>query len=308
MPAIWIPKRLVGIPLINAASVDKVSFVRHCEFEYESRIYAAAKEIIESGRRIVMLTGASGTGKTTTSKKIAEKIRTMGKMAQVVSMDNFYKNPEVYPRFADGTKDYENVHAVDIRLMDICLEKLLTEGRAKLPEFDFKTERRIEDALDVEIGDGFVIVEGIHALNPLVLGSLPRENVFTVYAGLREEYSLQGQRVLSTRDIRMVRRMIRDHKHRNHPPQKTISMWKSVCEGEDKYIKPYKENADLLLDTSFSYEILVMNSALKNLPAEICDGSSEAQVFNRIVKVLSSCGYIQEGYIPSNSMLKEFYC
>lgn len=308
MPAIWIPKRLVGIPLINAASVDKVSFVRHCEFEYESRIYAAAKEIIDSGRRIVMLTGASGTGKTTTSKKIAEKIRTMGKNAQVVSMDNFYKNPEVYPRLADGTKDYENVQAVDIELMDICLEKLLTEGRAKFPEFDFKTERRIEDAFELEIGDGFVIVEGIHALNPLVLDSLPRENVFTVYAGLREEYSLQGQRVLSTRDIRMVRRMIRDYKHRNHPPQKTISMWKSVCEGEDKYIKPYKENADLLLDTSFSYEILVMNSALKNLPHQLCDGSEEAQIFNRIVKVLSSCGYVQEGYIPSNSMLKEFYC
>ena len=308
MPAIWIPKRLVETSLINSAAADKVSFVRHCEFEYESRIYAAAKEIIESGKHIVMLTGPSATGKTTTSNKIAEKIRTMGKKAQVVSMDNFFKNPEEYPRLADGTKDYENVLAVDIQLMDRCLEELLNKGKAKFPEFDFKAERRIEDAFELEIGDGFVIVEGIHALNPVTLGSLPRESVMTVYAGLREEYARLGQRVLSTRDIRMVRRMIRDYKHRGHSPQKTISMWANVCEGEDKYIKPYKPNADLLLDTSFSYEILVMNSALKNFPDELDGGTPEAEKYNSVIKALSSCGYIPEGYIPPNSMLREFYC
>ncbi len=308
MPAIWIPKRLVETSLINSAAADKVSFVRHCEFEYESRIYAAAKEIISSGKHIIMLTGPSATGKTTTSKKIAEKISAMGKKAEVVSMDNFFKNPEDYPRLADGTKDYENVSAVDIELMNRCLEELIGKGKAKFPEFDFKTERRIEDAFELEIGDGVVIVEGIHALNPVALGTLPRDAVFTVYAGLREEYSRLGQRVFSTRDIRMVRRMIRDHKHRGHTPQKTISMWANVCEGEDKYIKPYKPNADLLLDTSFSYEILVMNSALKNLPDQLDDGTPEAEIYNRVVKALSSCGYIPEGYIPTNSMLREFYC
>ena len=308
MPAIWIPKRLVETSLINSAAADKVSFVRHCEFEYESRIYAAAKEIIESGKHIVMLTGPSATGKTTTSKKIAEKICAMGRKAEVVSMDNFFKNPEEYPRLADGTKDYENVAAVDTELMDRCLAELISKGKAKFPEFDFKTERRKEDAFELEIGDGFVIVEGIHALNPVVLGTLPRDAVFTVYAGLREEYARLGQRVFSTRDIRMVRRMIRDHKHRGHTPQKTISMWANVCEGEDKYIKPYKPNADLLLDTSFSYEILVMNSALKNFPDQLDDGTPEAEIYNRVVKALSSCGFIPEGYIPPNSMLREFYC
>ena len=308
MSAIWIPKRLVEMSLISTAGVDKVSFVRHCEFEYESRIFAAAKEIMASGKHIIMLTGPSGSGKTTTSNKIAEKIRTMGKNAQVVSMDNFFKNPEVYPRLPDGTKDYENVAAVDIELMDKCLEELLEKGRAKFPEFDFKTERRIEDAIELEIGDGYVIVEGIHALNPLVLDAMPKDSVFTIYAGLREEYSHLGQRVLPTRDIRLVRRMIRDFKHRGHSPQKTISMWKSVCDGEDKYIKPYKPNADLLLDTSFSYEILVINSALKNFPDELDDHSAEAEKYNEIVKALKPCGFIAEGYIPSGSMLREFYC
>ncbi len=307
MPAIWIPKRLVEISLINSASADKVSFVRHCEFEYESRIYATAKEIIGANKHIVMLTGPSSSGKTTTSNKIAEKLRAMGKKAQVVSMDNFFKNPEDYPRLADGTKDYENVLAVDIELMDKCLGKLIKEGKAVFPEFDFKKERRIEDKTELEIGDGFVIVEGIHALNPLVLDSLPRDNVFTIYAGLREEYSNLGQRVLPTRDIRLVRRMIRDYKHRGHSPEKTISMWQSVCDGEDKYIKIYKPNADLLLDTSFSYEILVMNSALKNFSHNLSSGTPEAQKFEELMKVFSTCDYISEGYIPQNSMLREFF-
>ncbi|MBQ6897003.1 MAG: adenylyl-sulfate kinase [Oscillospiraceae bacterium] len=308
MSAIWIPKRLVEIKLVNAAAVDKVSFIRHCEFEYESRIYAAAKEIMASGKRIVMLTGPSASGKTTTSNKIAEKIRTMGKKAQVLSMDNFFKNPEVYPRLADGTKDYENVQAVDIELMEKCLNEILETGKSVMPAFDFKTERRVENAITMDIGDGIIIVEGIHALNPAVLGNLSREQVFTIYAGLREEYSHQGQRVLPTRDIRMVRRMIRDFKHRGHSPEKTIAMWQSVCDGEDKYIKPFKPNADLLLDTSFSYEILVMNSALKNLSAGLKDGSPESERLEKLIRVFNNCDFIPEGYLLSNSMLKEFYC
>ena len=308
MSAIWIPKRLVEIKLINVAASDKVGFIRHCEFEYESRIYAAAKEIMASGKRIVMLTGPSASGKTTTSNKIAEKIRTMGKNAQVLSMDNFFKNPEVYPRLPDGTKDYENVGAVDIELMDKCLKEILETGRSVMPMFDFKTERRVEDAISMDIGDGIIIVEGIHALNPVVLGDLPRDQVFTIYAGLREEYSHQGQRVLPTRDIRMVRRMIRDFKHRGHSPEKTIAMWQSVCDGEDKYIKPFKQNADLLLDTSFSCEILVMNSALKNLSAGLKDGSPESERLEKLIKVFNNCDYIPEGYLLAKSMLKEFYC
>ena len=307
MPAIWIPKRLVEISLINAAAADKGSFIRHCEFEYESRVYAAAKEIVAADRHIIMLTGPSGSGKTTTSNKIAEKLRTMGKQAQVISMDDFYKNPEVYPRLADGTKDYENVYAVDIELMDQCLNQLLTTGKTVLPKFDFKTERRIENAIPLDIGDGFVIVEGIHALNPVVLEGLDRNKVFTIYAGLREEYSHQGQRIIPTRDLRLVRRMIRDHKYRGHTPQKTISMWNSVCEGEDKYIKPFKPNADLLLDTSFSCEILVANSALKNLSHELSDGTAESQRFEQLLKAFSNCDFIREGDLPSSSMLKEFY-
>ena len=307
MPAIWIPKRLVELSLINAAGLSKQSFVRHCEYEYEARVYNAAKEIIEENRKIVLLTGPSASGKTTTAHKLKDKLRSLGKKAEVVSLDNFFKNHDDYPLLPDGGKDYENVTAIDLNLVEKCLTSLIKNGKATFPEFDFKAEERNDNALEIEIDDGFIIVEGIHALNPLLLGLLPKDNIFTVYAGLREEYSNKGQRTLPTRDIRLLRRMVRDYKYRGHSPQKTIAMWPEVCEGEDKYIKIYKPNADLLIDTSFSYEILIMHSALKPFEALVEENTPEGQELARILRVFESIDSLPVGYLPKSSMLMEFF-
>lgn len=306
MPAIWIPKRLVDLNLINTAGLSKQSFIRHCEFEYESRVYAAAREIIDEGRHIIMLTGPSASGKTTTAFKLRDKLISMGKNARVISLDNFFKNQNDYPRLENGEKDYENVTALELGLFEKCFRELLEKGSAKFPEFDFQREMRIEDAIQLELKGGFIIVEGIHALNPVLLDLLPENEVFTIYAGLREEYSFRGQRILPTRDIRMLRRMIRDYKYRGHSPQKTISMWRSVCEGEDKYIKVFKPNADLLLDTSFSYELLIMHSALTDFEQYI-DDSAEGQRLAELFKVFDNLGYLPLGSLPQGSMLCEFF-
>ena len=306
MPAIWIPKRLVDLSLINTAGLSKQAFVRHCEFEYESRVYAAAKEIIEENRHIIMLTGPSASGKTTTAHKLRDKLISMGRKSRVISLDNFFKNPQDYPLLGNGEKDYENVTAIELELFEKCFRQLLETGRAKFPEFDFHTETRTEDAIDIELEDGFIIVEGIHALNPVLLGLLPKEETFTIYAGLREEYAFRGQRILPTRDLRMLRRMIRDHKYRNHSPQKTIQLWPSVCDGEDKYIKIFKPNADLLLDTSFSYEILIMHSVLADFE-KYCDESPEGHRLAQLLKVFDNIAYLPAGNLPAGSMLCEFF-
>lgn len=307
MPAIWIPKRLVDFNLINTAGLSKQSFVRHCEYEYESRVYAAAKEIIEENRHIIMLTGPSASGKTTTAFKLRDKLIHLGKKARVISLDNFFKNKEDYPRLENGEKDYENVTALELDLFKECITLLVQNGKAMFPRFDFKTETRIENAMEIEIDDGFIIVEGIHALNPLLLEMLPEGEVFTIYAGLREEYSFKGQRVLPTRDIRLIRRMIRDYKHRAHSPQKTIAMWPDVCRGEDMYIKVFKPVADLLLDTSFSYEILIMHSALKDFEQFVDGKSPESDRLEALIKVFDNVRYLPLGALPAGSMLCEFF-
>ena len=300
MPAIWIPKRLVDLSLINTRGLSKNSFIRHCEFEYESRVYAAAKEIIEENRHIIMLTGPSASGKTTTAHKLKDKLIKMGKKARVISLDNFFKNKDDYPRLDNGEKDYENVTAIELELFSSCLNELLNKGVAKFPEFDFTTEMRIEDAIEIEIDDGFIIVEGIHALNPALLELIPKEETFTIYAGLREEYSFRGQRILPTRDIRMLRRI--------RVVYRFIFgfILGSFCEGEDKYIKIFKPNADLLLDTSFSYEILIMHSALADFQ-QYADDSPEGQRLLQLLEVFDNIGYLPLGSLPANSMLAEFF-
>ncbi len=306
MPAIWIPKRLVDLGLINTAALSREQFIRHCEFEYESRVYAAAKEILAENKHIIMLTGPSASGKTTTAHKLRGKLEQLGSKARVISLDNFFKNSRDYPRLENGEKDYENVTALELGLFESCFKQLMSDGKAFFPRFDFHTETRIEKAMEIEIDDGFIIVEGIHALNPVLLDLLPKEETFTIYAGLREEYSMLGQRILPTRDIRMLRRMIRDYAHRGHSPQKTISMWQEVCNGEDKYIKVFKPNADLLLDTAFSYEVLIMKSALENF-SQFCDNSQEGLRLAELVQIFENIDSIPMEMLPRQSMLCEFY-
>ena len=306
MPAIWIPKRLVEISLVNTAAESAQSFVRHCEMEYEGRIHAAASEVIASGCHIVMLTGPSASGKTTTANKLAAALRGRGCPSQVVSLDNFYKNLDEYPRLPDGTKDYENITALDLAGIQKCLLDILEKGETDLPIFDFKTESRIEETQHLSLPGGVCIVEGIHALNPEMIKGLPRGSVYKIYAGLREEYSYKGQRVLPTRDIRLARRMMRDCKFRGHSLEKTLGMWASVCAGEDKFIKVFKNEADLLLDTSFSYEICMLASFMKPLAGRLPDDHPDCERLNSLAGHFALVDTLSDELVPENSMLREF--
>lgn len=307
MPAIWIPKRLVEVSLINTASKSAVSFVRHCEHEYEGRIHACASEILSSGCSIVMLTGPSASGKTTTANKIAAALRLRGTPAKVVSLDNFYKSLNEYPRLPDGTKDYENITALDVDEIHKCLNELIKTGHTELPEFDFLTENRKEERIPLDLEGGVCIVEGIHALNPQLTENLKDNTVYKVYAGLREEYSYRGQRILPTRDIRLARRMVRDYKFRGHSLEKTLGMWGSVCAGEDKFIKVFKKEADLLLDTSFSYEICLLAPFITSLAGNLPENHPDAERLNELAGHFALVETLPMDLVPPNSMLREFF-
>ena len=306
MPAIWIPKRLVEISLINTAAESAASFVRHCEMEYEGRIHAAASEVLASRCHIVMLTGPSASGKTTTANKLAAALRSRGCPSRVVSLDNFYKNLDDYPRLPDGSKDYENITALDLAEIERCLSELLETGETDLPEFDFVTEMRRAETTHLSLPGGVCIVEGIHALNPQLTSGLPRGSVYKIYAGLREEYSYRGQRVIPTRDIRLARRMMRDCKFRGHSLEKTLSMWGGVCMGEDKFIKVLKAEADLLLDTSFSYEICLLAPFMAPLAGSLPETHPQCEQLNSLAGRFALADPIPEALVPENSMLREF--
>ncbi len=302
MPVKWIPKRLVELSLINIAANSGQLLVDSCEAEYRQRIEDAADTLLAGQKHLVMLTGPSSSGKTTTSHKLADALRRRGKRAQVISLDDFFLDPEQYPRLPDGSKDYENVTALDIPMVQRCLAQVVETGCTRLPRFDFLTERRQKELVELDIGDGVLIVEGIHAHNPLLTDALPAQKLCKIYAGLREEYSYQGQRVISTRDLRLARRMVRDYKFRGHSPLKTLEMWPGVLAGEDKYIKVFKPAADLLLDTSFSYEVECIAPRVLALAQEF----PQADQLQHLARWFAFCTVPLEQLRPADSMLQEF--
>lgn len=306
MAANWIPKRLVDISLINVAAKTGAYFVEVCETEYKNRISAAVRAILKSQRHIVMLTGPSSSGKTTTAYRLCEELGRCGSTAQVISLDDFFLDMKDYPLLPDGTPDYENVTALDIPLINRCLAEVAETGKTMVPQYDFLTQQRMAAYRSVEIGDGVLIIEGIHAHNPMLVELLPQDKVYKVYAGLREEYSYMGKRVLPTRDVRLARRMVRDCKFRGHSPLKTLEMWPGVCHGEDLYIKVFKPHADYILDTSFSYEIECLAPQVLELAEKFCDGTEKTKKLEQLAQWFRLCEEPMSQYVPQDSMLMEF--
>ena len=210
MITIWVPKRLVEVDLYNVAARSPQALAQLSENSYARRVQYAAQKVRGSGAKIVMLTGPSASGKTTSAHCLAKALVQQGTPAQVVSLDNFFKGAAYYPKMPDGTLDYENLETLDLPLIKQCLRQLSETGKTELPIYDFATEQRSAAVEPIDLQGGVCIVEGIHALNPELTGLVPDDQIYRIYAGLREEYCIDGRRVINTQDIRLCRRTLRD--------------------------------------------------------------------------------------------------
>lgn len=201
------PKRMVGCELLNLAAHNPADLVQLSEQQYQSRIDAAAAYVLASGRRIVMLTGPSAAGKTTSANKLAAAMRSKGVRSRVLSLDDFFVGEGRYPKQPDGRDDYECVEALDIPLVQHCLQQLAQTGVCDAPIFDFMTQLPAPQTQHIDCTDGVVVVEGLHAFNPILTETLPQDAVLNIYASLREEYAgPDGARLIATRDVRLARR------------------------------------------------------------------------------------------------------
>ena len=307
MNIIPVPKRLVEISLYNVAARSPEALVDEGEREYGERLERSAQKIIASRAKIIMLTGPSASGKTTSAHKLADTLVGCGVPARVISLDNFFRGAENYPLLPDGTKDYESPATLDMPEINRCLSELAAGDKTDLPIYDFRREKRAAEREHIELEGGVCIVEGIHALNPELTRLLPENGVFRVYAGLREEYSLDGLRSIDTRDIRLCRRMLRDASDRGHSPEKTLAMWDKVLDGENKYIKVYKNSANLVLDTSFSYELGVIAGLVGGELARMDAGSAHYERLARTARRFAGVQPLSVRCMPRDSMLAEFY-
>ena len=293
---------------INCAVINTPEkIVEDSEKRYSRIIAETAGEICgRQGRTLVMLTGPSSSGKTTTALLLKKAIENSGRRAKVISLDDFYRSQDKVYTFEDGTTDYETVKALDVDYIGECLYKLMNEGRCKLPRFSFITKKREYYVETVAEKDDIIIVEGLHALNPVITDSLENEQMVKIYVSVSSRIYEGDDVLMSKRDIRLVRRLIRDYYFRDSSPENTFYLWNGVRMGEDRYLFPYSDRADIKIDSIHPYELSVFRkTAIKVLDCMDTNSvyyPSASELKNKLMKFAS----MKESFVPDGSLLHEF--
>ena len=296
---------------INYRTVaDPKGLIEECDAEYAAKISKAA-DMISANRKkspIVLLSGPSGSGKTTTAQKIEEELSRRGIRSYTVSLDNYFidVDPKTSPRTADGDYDFESPKCLDMELLNEHFTKLANGERIYVPKFEFSRRMRVvEPSKSLKLGpDEIAIFEGIHALNDEIAG--PHPDAFKLYISARSNVEFNGQVVFNGTWIRLVRRTVRDRLFRAYDPAQTLSMWANVRRGEKLYISPYKEKANLMLDTALKYELPVMNSVATELFSSVPEGIERYEELRQVLPALQLFGHIDHSLVAPDSLVREF--
>jgi uridine kinase len=283
-----------------------------CEALHE-RKYARIADKIGERRddvKIVLIAGPSSSGKTTTSKRIALQMKILGLNPVVLGMDDYFVDRELTPKDEKGEYDFESVYALNLDMLNDHLSKLLNGEEVRMPKFDFQTGKSTFSDNSIKLKDGDVLVmEGIHALNPVLTERIPDERKFKVYASALTSLSIDENNYISTTDNRMLRRMVRDHYFRGYSAEETIMRWPSVIAGERKNIFPYQENADIMFNASLLYELPLLKYFAEPLLRRI---SPMSYAYAESLRLLNFLGRIvalspeEMKAVPPTSVLREF--
>ena len=300
----------IRISIINKKlKENKSDFIAKCETAYDAQIKPIAEGINRWGdtKPIILLSGPSGSGKTTTALKLSEYLGDIGTKTHMISLDDYFL-PTHLPHDAideNGEVDYESPYRLDIPLLNEHMRKIANCEEITLPDFKFKTQDRVEGKkLKRQKGD-FVILEGIHALNPDVTGRT--SGIATgIYVSVRTRIKTKSGAVLDPAYIRLMRRTIRDTLFRGREPKDTFGMFNSVERGENLYIMPYKDRAEYSIDTFIPYELSVYKKYLLDGLNDAADKYENFERFALMPKVLDEIMGVDTSEIPKSSLVREF--
>ena len=283
---------------INKMAETPRGFIDLCEKEFDEKIKSVAAYVKKNKIKIIFLSGPTSSGKTTFTKKMAGYL---GRGSLVLSLDDYYKEQEEIPLNKDGSYNYETISAINTKRFREDVKKLLSGEETALPGLDFKTGERSDESRKVRLkGSSTVIVEGLHALNPKIYGACGENCLKIFISPMRKVFN--GKKIISSYDIRFIRRMVRDNFFRNAGAEITVKMWKSVRSGEKIYMQKYKDNADFLIDTFMPYELCVM----KKIALSQLSGIEKTIKVRRLANILGAFEEIDKKYIPKTSILNEF--
>ena len=259
------------------------------------------------GVRVVLIAGPSSSGKTSTSHRLCLELLNHGKHPVALALDNWYLNGDMIPLDENGKRDDESVYALDIPQLSEDINALISGKEIALPTFNFAEERREYngDTLRLE-EDTILVMEGIHALNPILTAQIDAACKFKIYAAPMSPVSLDGEKWVPTAHHRLLRRISRDFRTRGKSPQQTIASWPSVRAGEVKWIEPFMNEADTEFDTTMLYELpairLSVETALQTVPVT----AAEYPIAKNLLFYLSFFESLAAGFIPRTSILREF--
>lgn len=305
--------RLLGINYVselnrNVENGSARDMILLSEALHEKRVAEIADMIKASGKRIVLIAGPSSSGKTSFAKRLCVQLRVNGIKPLYMGTDDYFVEREDTPMGEDGRPDFENLNAMDIELFNSNMNDLLCGCQVDMPTFDFKCGKKIFGKRITKLDDNMImVIEGIHALNEAMSTHIDESNKFKIYISPLTQLNIDVHNRISTTDARMLRRMVRDYKYRDHSAEETILEWPKVRAGEDKNIFPYNGEADVLFNSVTIYELALLKKYAQPLLERVPEDSECYGEAQRLIEFLRYFRPLDaEEYIPNNSILREF--
>lgn len=274
----------------------------------EKKLAKIAEDIAQrKGVKLVLLAGPSSSGKTTSCKRLSIQLAVNGLKPLQISLDDYFVDRDKTPKDENGEYDFESIYALNLDLLNDQFNALFRGEEVDLPKYDFPSGKSIKSGKKLKLEPSNVlVVEGIHALNPELTAHIPEEQIYRVYASALTTILLDNHNYIPTTDNRLLRRIIRDYKYRGVSAQETIHRWPSVRAGENKWIFPFQENADAMLNTAMLYELSVLKMQVEPLLQQVPENCEEYAEAYRLLKFLKYFKGIPYNNLPPTSLLREF--
>ena len=274
----------------------------------EKKLAKIAEEIASrKGVKLVLLAGPSSSGKTTSCKRLSIQLAVNGLKPLQISLDDYFVDRDKTPKDENGEFDFESIYALNLDLLNEQFNALFRGEEVELPKYDFPSGKSVKSGKKLKLEpNNVLVVEGIHALNPELTAHVPEEQIFRVYASALTTILLDNHNYIPTTDNRLLRRIIRDYKYRGVSAQETIRRWSSVRSGENKWIFPFQENADAMLNTAMLYELSVLKMQAEPLLQQVPENCEEFAEAYRLLKFLKYFKGIPYNNLPPTSLLREF--
>lgn len=294
--------------MIRADDVEDMILV--AEAFQEKRIAEISAEIAkkyQEGVRVVLISGPSSSGKTTFCKRLQVQLKTNLLKPHGISLDNYFVDRELSPVDEKGEYDFESLYALDLPFLNEQFTRILDGEEVDLPSFDFSVGKRVFRGEKLKLNDGEILMmEGIHALNPLLLENVDPSKTYKIYVSALTGIALDAHNRIPSTDNRLIRRIVRDYNYRGYSAVETIRRWPSVRKGEEKWVFPYQENADVMFNSAMLYELAALKPYAEPILREVPESEPEYASANRLLDFLRYFYSIPEHLLPSISIVREF--